>query len=523
MVEDTIIGIDVGTTTVKALLLTTAAAGSSTGSPSPIRRRGRPAASSSRMPTTGSSASSGRCAASSGISISAGCKGIGICSQVNTHVFVGADGEALAPAIVWQDGRCAGEAAELDAQVDNAKTPRMVGRAAADRRQPLPQPHGLDAPQPSRVWDKTRWVMAPKDYCVLRLTGEAVADPIASVGLVDRHLDYLTPLLDLVPGAAERLAPLQKFTHRAGKVSAGFPCAGTPVVVGTMDAWGGMFGVGVHHPGRAMYLSGTSEILGIVSPQRVPTPGVIAFPTYDGITLHAGPTQSGGASMMWLGGLLGKDLGQLSDLVAALDPAERAPLFLPHLQGERAPLWDVHARGVFVGLDASSGPAHLAKSVMEGVGYSARLLLDALEQSADCTRRADPLRRRRLPVGCLEPDTRRHSRPQPEADQHQRRRRAGCRGDCRRRQRRSSVHWPDRSPRWCSSTANTSPIAIAPVAMNSASASTRRPMRRRRTSAGNIPTTMLDDSRICGLSASRRIRARRRYRRGAALDRIPAK
>ena len=383
MVEDTIIGIDVGTTTVKALLLTTAGR--------ELDRFSEP------YPTL--RPASGIVEQHAGDWIErlvgalrrfeqnfdlGGLKGIGICSQVNTHVFVGAGGEALAPAIVWQDGRCAAEAAELDAQVDDAKRLQWWGALL-----PIDASHCLSRMAWMRrnhpdVWARTRWVMAPKDYCVLRLTGEAAADPIASVGLVDRHLGYLGPLLDLVPGAAERLAPLQKFTHRVGNVSAGFPCAGTPVVVGTMDAWGGMFGVGIHHPGRAMYLSGTSEILGIVSPSRVPTPGVIAFPTYDGITLHAGPTQSGGASMMWLGGLLGKDLAQLSELVAALDPAARAPLFLPHLQGERAPLWDVHARGVFVGLDATTGPAELAKSVMQGVGYSARLLLDVLERSADC-------------------------------------------------------------------------------------------------------------------------------------------
>jgi xylulokinase len=313
-----------------------------------------------------------------------GLQGIGICSQVNTHVFVGHDRRALAPAIVWQDGRCAGEAAELDAQVGTARRLEWWGAPL-----PIDASHCLSRMTWMRnnhrdIWRETRWVMAPKDYCILRLTGEAVADPIASVGLVDRNLDYLTPLLALVDGAAERLAPLRKFTHRVGNVAAGLPCAGTPVVVGTMDAWGGMFGVGVHRSGSAMYLSGTSEILGIVSPRRVPTAGVIAFPTYDGITLHAGPTQSGGASMMWLGSLLGKDIDELSDLAATLDPAERVPLFLPHLQGERAPLWDPHARGVFVGLDATAGPAHLARSVMEGVGYSVRLLLDALEKSADC-------------------------------------------------------------------------------------------------------------------------------------------
>src|SRR5262249_29674541 len=218
----------------------------------------------------------------------------------------GSDGSALAPAIVWQDGRCAGVAAELDAGVDTAKRIEWWGAPL-----PIDASHGLSRMEWMRrnrpeIWQETRWVMAPKDYVILNLTGEAAADAIASVGLVDRELRYLSPLLDLVPGAAQRLAPLHTFTHRVGKVSPGLPCAGTPVVVGAMDAWGGMFGVGVHEPGSAMYLSGTSEITGIVSPNRVPTPGVIAFPTYDGITLHAAPTQSGGASMMWLGNLLGK-------------------------------------------------------------------------------------------------------------------------------------------------------------------------------------------------------------------------
>src|SRR5690606_23505139 len=44
-------------------------------------------------------------------------QGVGITSQVNSHVFVDAGGKALMPAIIWQDGRCAEVAAALDAQV----------------------------------------------------------------------------------------------------------------------------------------------------------------------------------------------------------------------------------------------------------------------------------------------------------------------------------------------------------------------------------------------------------------------
>jgi xylulokinase len=383
MTEDTIIGIDVGTTTVKALLLTTS--GKQLDRLAENYPTSRPASGIAEQDPEDwfnlVVAALARFERSFDLS---GLKGMGICSQVNTHVFVGGDGKALAPAIVWQDGRCAAVAAELDAEVDTARRIEWWGAPL-----PIDASHGLSRMEWMRrnrpeVWTKTRWVMAPKDYCIMRLTGEAAADAIASVGLVDGGLRYLSPLLDLVPGAAQRLAPLRKFTGRVGKVSPGLPCAGTPVVVGAMDAWGGMFGVGVHKPGSAMYLSGTSEIMGIVSPRRVPTPGVIAFPTYEDITLHAAPTQSGGASMMWLGSLLGKDLAELAALAAMLDPAERVPLFLPHLEGERAPVWDSYARGVFIGIDASTGPARLARSVMEGVAYSARWLLEALEQSADC-------------------------------------------------------------------------------------------------------------------------------------------
>ena len=61
------------------------------------------------------------------------------------------------------------------------------------------------------------------------------------------------------------------------------------------------------------------------------------------------------------------------------------PLFLPHLQGERAPLWDIRSRGAFAGLDAGCGPGELARSVMEGVAFSARLAFAAVEASAGAT------------------------------------------------------------------------------------------------------------------------------------------
>ncbi len=147
-----------------------------------------------------------------------------------------------------------------------------------------------------------------------------------------------------------------------------------------MDAWASLLGLGVVREGQAMYLSGTSEVTGVISAQVRPEPGVITFPPWAGITLHAGPTQAGGASLDWLARLLGRKAADLAEGAARV--TAQSPLFLPHLQGERAPLWDTTLRGTFAGLTSATGPHEMAAAVLEGVAFSARLALEALQRSA---------------------------------------------------------------------------------------------------------------------------------------------
>jgi len=307
---------------------------------------------------------------------------VGLCSQVNTHVFVDAAGVPLLPALVWQDGRCADEAAALDAKVPAEDRLAWWGAPLPiDASHVLARMAWVSRAHPA-VWAATRHVMAPKDYCLLHLTGEVTADPMSSFGVIDQTLAYVDPLLALVPGARDRVPPLRGFTQSAGRIRAGLPGAGLPVVVATMDAWSGMIGAGLAAEGDAVYLSGTSEVAGVMSRLRVPTPGVIAFPECEGIVLHAAPTQAGGASVAWLSALIGRSPKEISALVAAGDRDRSTPIFLPHLQGERAPLWDPAARASLSGMDGSMGPAEIARAVLEGVAYSVRLLLASLEASA---------------------------------------------------------------------------------------------------------------------------------------------
>ncbi len=382
MTEPTLIGIDVGTGAVKALLMDFGG--------TVLARFARPYATAhprtgevEQNPqdwTDGVFAALESFAATSDPSRVAG---IGLCSQVNTHVFVDDDGEPLLPAMVWQDVRCGRDAAALDARITaEQKTAWFGGPMPIDASHALSRMIYVARLYPE-LYAKSRYQLLPKDYCALKLTGEVATDPISAVGLVDADLNYVEDLIALVPGARERLVPIKDFTHCVGTVRKGLAFAGVPVFVGTMDSWAGMFGIGVVHNDDAMYVSGTSDVLGVISARRVPTPGVIVFPSYDGIMLHVAPTQSGGASLMWLSNLMGREPHALAELVAGTPPSSHVPLFLPHLQGERAPYWDAQSRAVFARVETATGPGDLARAVLEGVAFSARLAFEAAERSAD--------------------------------------------------------------------------------------------------------------------------------------------
>jgi xylulokinase len=98
--------------------------------------------------------------------------------------------------------------------------------------------------------------------------------------------------------------------------------------------------------------------------------------------LHAGPTQSGGAALEWFSDVLRITPGQVCTLASQSSPSDAVPLFLPHLEGERAPVWDESSRGVFARMDSRSGGPEMARSVMEGVSFSARWVFEALQQSS---------------------------------------------------------------------------------------------------------------------------------------------
>ena len=290
-------------------------------------------------------------------------------------------GTALMPAIVWQDGRCAEIAAELEADVSADQklawwgAPFPIGASNVAARMAWVARH-----HPA-VWEQTAYILSPKDYCLFKLTGIVSADPISSFDIVDINGHYIRELLALVPGSADRMPPLRAMDQILGPLR-GVSGAEPMVVNGTMDAWASLPGAGVSQPGEGAYISGTSEIISLASDHTGGAPGIVSFLPVDGWHVYAGPTQSGGDSLRWFAQATGHTIDDVLDHAERADRSVSHVLFLPHLAGERAPLWDPHSRGVFAGMSASTGFNELSVAVLEGVGFSARLLFEAAGAAA---------------------------------------------------------------------------------------------------------------------------------------------
>ncbi|WP_434052204.1 MAG: FGGY-family carbohydrate kinase [Roseibium sp.] len=298
-------------------------------------------------------------------------------SQVNTHVFVDRTGRPLRPAILWQDTRAMPEARELNARITDAEKIALLGAPIPiDASHLLARMLWVQRNEPE-IWEKTAYVLLPKDYALLHLTGELATDALSNIGLVGLDGNYVSAILGLVPGAMERIAPLQSMTSLVGASR-----DGPPFAVATMDGWVGLAGAGACRENAFAYLSGTSEILGLSSHTVTHEPGVVVFAEAQGQRLHAGPTQSGGASQQWFCDVAGIAIPVMAKLVED-NPLSRAPLFLPQLAGERAPVWNADLRGAFLGLEAGMQTAEFARAVYEGVALSARHVLGALEASGD--------------------------------------------------------------------------------------------------------------------------------------------
>jgi xylulokinase len=296
--------------------------------------------------------------------------------MTRTQVMVDAAGAPIRPAITWRDTRSGAIAGELAA---------ASGVASIDAFHPAARLAFVARREPA-VFARARYVLDPKDYLALWLTGVAASDAISLARLAELPA---SPVAEIKSGR-KLLPPLLPPCSRIGAVKAGLPApltglAGVPVVMVSHDTWAAVVGLGALRHGVAYNISGTSEVLGVFGPARAAAEGLMTVQWGEAMFQLGGPSQTGADALAWLQTLLGADVPRL--VASALDapPHPRPLLFLPFLQGERVPYWNADLRGAFVGLDRGHGPADLVRAVLEGVALANRDVLARAEQAIGVT------------------------------------------------------------------------------------------------------------------------------------------
>ncbi|MGI8424905.1 MAG: xylulokinase [Chloroflexota bacterium] len=320
--------------------------------------------------------------------------GLASCGHAPTLVLLDAGGAPVRPAIVWQDTRAAAEAEQLGADPGPETLAVWLGvRWPVDASMPAARMLWLRRHEPETL-ARTAVALLPKDFVHLRLTGEAASDAWSAKGLVHQEtLAPIEPLLALV-GVPASIVPTAHQADRlvghvseAGAAATGLP-RGLPVAAGWTDAMAAMLGTGaLGRAGLACDVSGTSEVIGLTADRRPVNTGPLMAASVlgSGRWMVYGPTQASGGSLGWVLRTLGLEADVAGALAAAGQASAGDLVFLPYLQGERAPLWDPRARGAFFGLSTDHGPHHLVRAVLEGVACSVRHVLSAAEVASSST------------------------------------------------------------------------------------------------------------------------------------------
>ncbi len=289
---------------------------------------------------------------------------IGVDGHGPTLVAVDQRGEATRPAITWLDTRATAEAAELAAATG------IRGWALGG----LPAALWVERHEPA-VAAATRWYLTTWEWLAVRLAGVAVAP------LVPHQLVPDPAVVGTAGVPRHKLPPPGATGTIVGELTATAADAlglrsGVPVVGGTVDAFASYHGAGLREPGDAFDPGGSAGGFGVYWDRPVEVPGAFVTPApLAGLYSVGAAMAATGRALDWyrdsiVGGGVTTEL--LLDDVAATPPGADGLVFLPYLAGERSPLWEPSARGVFAGLTLGHGRAHLARAIVEASALAIR-------------------------------------------------------------------------------------------------------------------------------------------------------
>ena len=304
--------------------------------------------------------------------------GVAISSQAPTFLAVDNNGAPLRPALIWMDRRAEKEAQELANKFPNIS--ELTGNRA--------DPYYVAAKilwfirNEQKLYAKTKYFLQIPGYLNFRLTGKFGLDKTHASLLQLRTADQkkwseeLISVVGVNPELFPEIGDCSKLlgeVNSAASIESGIP-VGTPVFFGSVDGASAALEAGAIDPGIVAEMTGTSTVL------IMPTEGTVRSSAFVAMShaipsreLQLGAMVASGASVQWLHEkVLGNktSIEQLTSGAEKINPGSDGLLFLPYMMGERSPIWNTNARGVFFGLSLTTTPESMVRAVLEGTAFA---------------------------------------------------------------------------------------------------------------------------------------------------------
>lgn len=316
------------------------------------------------------------------IALGVSCAMHGLCA-LDTH------DEPLTRIVTWADGRASGEAEELGDGDWHRQTGTPMHPMA-----PLPKLLWFARNEPDVFANATRWVDC-KALVLHALTGQWVTDVSSASGsglVVLGESMWSGVACDTAHVRVDQLPALVPVTECFNAIGTLARAVGLEpsctVVAGAGDGPSANLGVAATSPGIAALSVGTSAALRVVVDFAAPPdPTRFLYVLDAGRWVTGGALSNGGSVDDWVRGIVAPSMDDAGfDALASMAPPGADGLvMLPYLHPERAPRWDPSIPGAILGLRASHGPAHLARAAIEGVGVQIALLAESLRALGQIT------------------------------------------------------------------------------------------------------------------------------------------
>lgn len=317
-------------------------------------------------------------------------------AAMHSLLAVDEQGIPLTHAITWADTRSKIYAQHLRDSEQGREIYKYTG-TPVHAMSPLCKLLWLKNERPE-IFNAANKFISVKEYIFLRLFGKYIVDEgIASATGLYNVYDHKwhKGALQLTGVDASKLSSVVAATHAETDLPGVMKnellaLAGIPFILGGNDGCLANLGCGALNNDIAVLTIGTSGAVRLTVPPPVPedTHGLFRYLLTDNIYVTGGPINNGGIALQWfaenflqLSILKDNNLEKVMLLAATAEPGADDLLFLPYLLGERAPVWDENAVGIFYGLRIIHKKEHLARAVVEGISFSLLQILNETEKN----------------------------------------------------------------------------------------------------------------------------------------------